>query len=130
MDSYAADRVSTPLRRRPRRRYRGPGSYQHRRHRRLPPSPLRKSLGVNDEGDLGSDAAAASSHSDWLNVNAPRRQKYDWRELQDPAGNVFWLNVQTGVCTWQKPKDLKKRSSHSKKSSRTNSKNKSSHIVR
>jgi hypothetical protein len=88
---------ATPLRRRARRRVRG----SRGQRRRLPPSPLRRSL-TADEAVAVAPAASAPKLGK-LTTPALVAFSGDWRALRDSDGRLIWLHLPTGVVQFSAP---------------------------
>jgi hypothetical protein len=102
----ASSSPATPLRRRARRRVRR-GRYRHAQRRQLPPSPLRRSLSAYEiEAAAGASKAAAAAPSRTRSTSNRALAVGDWRALRDPSGCVFFLNLSSGVVSYEAPQGV------------------------
>jgi hypothetical protein len=88
---------ATPLRRRARRRSRG----SRGQRRKLPPSPLRRSLTADEAVAVAPTASAPKLGK--LTTPALVAFSGDWRALRDSDGQLIWLHLPTGVVQFSAP---------------------------
>jgi hypothetical protein len=88
---------ATPLRRRARRRSRG----SRGQRRKLPPSPLRRSLTADEAVAVAPTASAPKLGK--LTTPALVAFSGDWRALRDSDGRLIWLHLPTGVVQFSAP---------------------------